>query len=206
MARQSEYLDNIYSVEGGEEMQRYYDRWADSYDADLSANDYRTPARCAQALARHTSDRDAPVLDFACGTGLSGVALKDAGFTCIDGTDVSPGMLERAREKGVYRQLLQADPDKPLDMRGQGYAAIVAVGAIGAGAAPAENLDGAIDSLEPGGLFVVSLNDHTLEDPEFESRLTRAAEAGRVEILEAEHGAHLPSLGLGARVYVLRKL
>ena len=206
MARQSEFLDNIYSVDGGAKMRRYYDDWAESYDADLADNDYRTPARCAAALAAHLEDRSAPVLDFACGTGLSGAALRDAGFTCIDGTDVSGGMLKQARAKGVYRDLWEADPERTLDVRGHGYAAIVAVGAIGAGAAPAENLDGAIESLEPGGLFVVSLNDHTLEDPDYEARLTRAAEAGRVEILQAEDGEHLPSLGLRARVYLLRRL
>ena len=42
MARESAYLDNIYSVDGGEEMRRYYDDWATSYDADLVDNDYRT--------------------------------------------------------------------------------------------------------------------------------------------------------------------
>lgn len=206
MARQSEFLDNIYSVDGGAKMRRYYDDWAASYDADLADNDYRTPGRCAAALAAHLDDRSAPLLDFACGTGLSGVALRDAGFTCIDGTDVSPGMLEKARAKGVYRELLEADPERTLDVRGRGYSAIIAVGAIGAGAAPAENIDGAIESLEPGGLFVVSLNDHTLEDPDFEARLTRAATDGRVEILQAEDGEHLPSLGLRARVYAVRKL
>lgn len=206
MPEQDNFFDTIYAVAPGREMQRQYDRWADSYDDDLAATDYRTPERCAQALARHAADPGAPVLDFACGTGLSGLALHKAGFTCIDGTDLSAGMLKRAADKGVYRKLLQAAGDRPLDMRGAGYAAIVASGAIGAGAAPAENLDGAIDSLDPGGLFVVSLNDHTLKDPDFEGRLTRAAAEGRAEILEDADGAHLPALGLRARVFVLRRL
>lgn len=202
---QQKYLENVYSVTTAKEQQDYYDRWANSYDDELAASGYRTPQRCAEALARHAADRAAPVLDFACGTGLSGLALKEAGFTCIDGTDVSAGMLEKARRTGAYRQLLQAETDRPLDLRAQGYAAIVASGAIGSGAAPAEYLDWAIDTLGPGGLFVVSLNEHTREDPDFESRLTRATETGRAELLEAEDGDHLPSMGLRARVYVLRK-
>lgn len=206
MAKQSAYLDNIYSVDGGEEMRQYYDDWADSYDVDLHDNDYRTPDRCARALAAHLADKTAPVLDFACGTGISGVALARAGFTVIDGTDISEGMLEKAREKGVYRDLWVCSPDAPLDVGEREYAGITAVGAIGAGAAPVENIDGAIASLTPGGVFVVSLNDHTLEDPQFEARLERAVEDGRVEKLMAEDGPHLPAIGLGARVWAVRRL
>ena len=205
MTQQKSFLKDVYSVSDGQSMRRYYDDWADSYDAELTANDYRTPQRCAEALARHASDLRAPVLDFACGTGLSGVALHAAGFACIDGTDISPGMLERARETGAYRHLLPADPDQPLDLRDYGYGAIVACGAIGTGAAPAGCLDWAIDSLTSGGLFVVSLNDHTRQDPDFEGRLTRAVEAGKATMLEAEDGAHLPGLDLRARVCVLRR-
>lgn len=206
MARQSAYLDNIYTVSGGGEMRRYYDDWADSYDTDLRENDYRTPARCAEALAAHIADKDTPVLDFACGTGISGVALRDAGFTAIDGTDISPGMLEKARAKGAYRDLWECSADERIDVRGKGYGAIAAVGAIGSGAAPADNIDGALESLEPGGIFVVSFNDHTLEDPQFVERLTRAEAAGMIEILQAEDGPHLPEIGLRAHVYAVRKL
>ena len=130
MARESAYLDNIYSVNGGEEMRRYYDDWAKSYDADLVDNDYRTPARCAEALSRYLGDKSAPLLDFACGTGMSGVALRDAGFTHIDGTDISQGMLDVAREKKAYRDRWVCDLSDPFDDRAKGYAAIVAVGAI----------------------------------------------------------------------------
>lgn len=206
MARKSAYLDNIYSVEGGEAMRRYYDDWATSYDADLVDNEYKTPARCAEALARHLADRNAPVLDFACGTGMSGVALNEAGFSCINGTDISAGMIEVAREKGVYRNLWVCDADNPFDERAKKHAAIIAVGAIGAGAAPVDAIDGALASLDKGGLFIVSLNDHTLEDPEFERRLTAAAHRGTIAILESDHGPHLPAIGLGAKVYVARKL
>lgn len=206
MARKSAYLDNIYSVEGGEAMRRYYDDWATSYDADLVDNEYKTPARCAEALARHLADRNAPLLDFACGTGMSGVALNEAGFSCINGTDISAGMIEVAREKGVYRNLWVCDADNPFDERAKKHAAIIAVGAIGAGAAPVDAIDGALASLDKGGLFIVSLNDHTLEDPEFERRLTAAAHRGTIAILESDHGPHLPAIGLGAKVYVARKL
>ena len=149
MGHSSHFLDNVYKTERGESMRRYYDDWADSYDTDLSANDYRTPRRCAAALAACLDDRDAPILDFACGTGISGVALKEAGFTTIDGSDISDGMLDKARAKGAYRDLFRVDPEAGLDTGARAYSAIAAVGAIGAGAAPAEYIDAALDHLAP---------------------------------------------------------
>ncbi|MFN3145311.1 MAG: hypothetical protein ACE368_08595 [Paracoccaceae bacterium] len=41
-------------------------------------------------MFKHVRDSDAPILDFGCGTGLSGLALKCGGFTTIDGMDRAP--------------------------------------------------------------------------------------------------------------------
>lgn len=205
MGTTSAFLENVYSAEGGEEMRRYYDDWATSYDADVQSNDYRTPARCAEALKAALTEVRSPILDFACGTGISGEALHQAGFETIDGTDISEGMLAKARKKGVYRDLYLADPNSVLDTGGRIYQAISAVGAIGAGAAPSENIDAAISSLAPGGIFVVSFNEHTLEDEQFEARLTNAISEGLIEKVTAEDGPHLPEIGLEARVWVVRR-
>ena len=70
-------------------MRALYDDWAAGYDADLEDSAYKTPGRVAEALSAALADKQAPVLDFACGTGLSGVALADAGFKVIDGADIS---------------------------------------------------------------------------------------------------------------------
>jgi predicted TPR repeat methyltransferase len=199
------FLDNIYQVKSGDPMRQAYDQWADSYDTELEQKQYRTPARVAQALARHLSDKGAPILDFACGTGLSGQALHDEGFTCIDGVDLSEKMLSKARHKGVYRSLSPCQADSPFDAVTEDHRAITATGAIGAGAAPLECLSQAINHLSSDGLLCVSLNDHTLEDPRYEAVIADAVVNGTVEVLESEQGEHLPEINLGARVYVIRK-
>lgn len=199
-------MDTIYQVPAGKAMRDTYDQWAEQYDADLEQRDYRTPQRVAQALARHLTDRHAPILDFACGTGLSGRALRDAGFTCIDGVDLSEKMLRQAMKKGIYRTLTPCSVEQPFAAVTASHRAIVASGAIGAGAAPMACLALAIEGISKEGLFCVSLNDHTLEDPAFEAVITQAQAQGTIEILEQEHGPHLPALNLGAKVYVLRKL
>lgn len=47
----------------------------------------------------------AQVVDFGCGTGLVGEAMKKAGFENVTGIDCSEGMLQIAEKKDVYRSL-----------------------------------------------------------------------------------------------------
>lgn len=62
------------------------------------------------------------VLDLACGTGRIGMWLNSRCSAVMDGVDITPGMLEVARSKGIYRSLHVADvsstglPDKTYDL------------------------------------------------------------------------------------------
>ncbi len=47
--------------------------------------------------------------DLGCGTGRTGVWLRQHGVTAIDGVDLTPEMLAVARSKRVYRHLAEAD-------------------------------------------------------------------------------------------------
>jgi SAM-dependent methyltransferase len=50
-----------------------------------------------------------PAVDLACGTGRIGAWLRDQGVQILDGVDFTAEMLERARARGVYRALFEAD-------------------------------------------------------------------------------------------------
>jgi SAM-dependent methyltransferase len=49
------------------------------------------------------------VADLGCGTGRTGAWLREHGAGAIDGVDLTPEMLERARTRGVHRRLLEGD-------------------------------------------------------------------------------------------------
>ena len=200
------FLTSAYALRSADEARRHYDDWAASYDAELAENRYATPARCADALARFAPDLSAPVLDIGCGTGLSGIALREAGFTTIDGTDLSPSMLEKAKVlQGVYRDLFPGDLNDPLPVSPGAYTHAAAVGVINPGHAPPETIDSVLALLPPGGCFVFSLNDHALADPAFPARIEAITTAGQADCPFREHGPHLPGIGLEATVFVLRK-
>ena len=199
------FLDKAYSASDAAGVRSLYDDWAESYDAELTDNAYATPRRCAETLAAHLGDKSLPVLDFGCGTGLSGQALAAAGFETIDGIDLSAEMLAKARAKQVYRDLRQIDGGAPLGHSPGDYSATVAAGVIGVGAAPVTVIDPIMEGLAAGGLFVLSLNDHALDLPEYEGALDSWIGSGRARLLFKEYGPHIPRIGLKANVYVIEK-
>ncbi|MEP4198107.1 MAG: class I SAM-dependent methyltransferase [Aliishimia sp.] len=201
----TDFLSKVYQARNPDETRALYDEWSGSYDAEIAANGYVTPTRCAAALAQFCDDLTAPILDFGCGTGLSGAALSKNGFTQIDGVDVSPDMLKTAQAKKAYRNLrLVTAGEDPIKTPGD-YSAISAVGVIGAGAAPVSTFDLLINGLAQGGKMVLSFNDHTLEDPDYEGRITAWTDCGAARLLFREHGPHLPGINMSSTVYVIEK-
>ncbi len=203
-----EFIDRVYSLSGDEQMRALYDDWAHQYDQDLRNKNYLTPGRVAEALSQFHDDGLTRILDFGCGSGLSGTALNAAGFSEIDGADISEGMLEIARQKAIYKRLWHIESDKPLPFKRGDYPIITAAGAISVGAAPGIAYDQLLEVLVPGGLLVFSMNDKSRNSQEYAGRLQSSLERGEVRILFEQYGPHLDHEGstAGSTVYVLERL
>lgn len=200
------FLDGAYDLTDVKKTGEHYDKWAATYEQELLKKGYVTPQRCAAALAKHVADLTGPLLDLGCGTGLSGLALRDAGFTTIDGFDYSKEMLAGARAKtGVYRALDWIDMSVPLPFEVGRYANACAAGVVNPGHAPIEAIRYTMDVLPPGGCFALSLNDHALEE-HFDEGVRDVVADGVAQLLFEEHGPHIPGINLESTVYVLRKL
>ena len=193
----------LWTPRSPEDTRALYADWATGYDADLDKAGYRTPGRVAKALADHLPDRAAPILDFGCGTGLSGRALRAAGFTTIDGTDITPEMLNLAWESGMYRRVWTGTPGSVGDVEPGNYAAITAVGVVSLGAAPPDTLALLTGALAPGGLLAFSFNDATLSDDAYLDAYDAALD-GAEEVF-ADYGPHLTGKDMGSKVFVLKK-
>ena len=206
MPEQKDFLQRVYKVTSRAGAHALYQDWAADYETVVAENGYITPTRCAEALAAHVDDLTAPLLDLGCGTGLSGMAFREVGFTTIDGTDFSTEMLRQAAaKKGLYRCLIAANLDAGLPGKPGAYEHLAAVGIFSPNHAPASLLGAAIGGLPAGGCFVFSLNDHCLAVSSYTAALDQIAAAGEAEIIFNEYGPHLPEQDLGAEVYVLRR-
>ena len=178
----------LHRLDGPEATRALYDDWAASYDGELARASYAAPERVARALVAHAGDLAAPLLDLGCGTGVSGVALRAAGFTCLDGVDFSPEMLTRAAAKGLYRRLVQADLAAPWPFAPQAHANITAIGAIAPQHLPAAVLARAAEALPPGGCLAFTFSDLAHGDPDYAGALAALLEGETV-------AARLPRMG-----------
>ena len=199
------FLDRVYDHSTPEDTSALYDAWAATYDAEVAENGYATPGRVAEALFKYLSEPDEPILDFGCGTGLSGLALKLVGFSTVDGMDPSPEMIDLARKRGAYRTISVLDIQDDAPVAQGAYRAITAIGVIGTGAAPASTFDLLMRALPKGGLLGFSLNDHALSDPQYEGALCQWLDCGAGRLLFKKYGTHLPGQDLKSNVYIIEK-
>jgi predicted TPR repeat methyltransferase len=65
------------------------------------------------------------IFDLGCGTGLSGAAFADLAVR-LDGIDLSPAMIEKARARGIYDDLHVADIEQALTEDARAYDLILA--------------------------------------------------------------------------------
>ncbi|MEM9851889.1 MAG: methyltransferase domain-containing protein [Pseudomonadota bacterium] len=181
-----------------------YTDWAATYDDELLARGYRTPERIATELARHLGGDPRPILDFGCGTGLSGLCLRAVGIGPRHGTDIVPAMVDQARPLGIYDRLWVSEPGV-LDVEPGTYQAIVAAGVISLGAAPPETMDLLVTALAPGDVLAMSFNDPSLKHGGYDAQLQSHIGTGKLIVLHREHGPHLEDVEMGSDVIILRR-
>jgi predicted TPR repeat methyltransferase len=113
-------------------VQAAFDRFGPEYHEAILATG--VPAGAAAAMRPHLA-ANAQGIDLGCGSGVLGLALREAGLRPpLDGLDLSPGMLDLARATGCYRDLWQANvlaPPAPGVAAGAPYDFVVTVGLIG---------------------------------------------------------------------------
>jgi predicted TPR repeat methyltransferase len=88
-------------------VQAAFDRFGPEYHQAIMASG--VPAGAAKALMPHLHP-DAQGIDFGCGSGVLGIALCEVGLVRpLDGLDLSPVMLNLARDTNCYRNLWRAN-------------------------------------------------------------------------------------------------
>lgn len=107
-------------------VQSLFDGMADGFDDHLHRLEYRAPELIAQAVVAMIGrpNRSLSVLDAGCGTGLCGPALRPYARHLV-GVDLSPRMIERARTRSDYDDLVVAELTAFLAARTAVYDLIV---------------------------------------------------------------------------------
>jgi len=145
-----------------------FDRFAPDFDNQLTGElDYQAPTILAEAAKEHfpRADGDLDILDLGCGTGLSGVAIKDLGKR-IDGVDLSGEMLKLARKRRVYKTLSKSELVAYLTKTRRAYDLVIAADVFVYFGLLHELFASVIAVLNPGGMMIFSLE--ALDGPDFE--------------------------------------
>jgi predicted TPR repeat methyltransferase len=137
----------------------HFDRFAHNFDEVLVDKlDYRGPelhVAAAERILGAGRRGDLTVLDGGCGTGLCGPLLRPLAARLV-GVDLSPGMLARAAERGVYDELRAAELTAALRAEPQAYDLISAADVLVYFGDLTELLDAVAGALRPGGIAIVS--------------------------------------------------
>lgn len=143
-------------------VRKHFDEFSEAFDSTLRALEYRGPHLVAAEVQRLRGDGPAfaEVVDLGCGTGLAG-ALVRPHATRLIGVDLSPGMLRRAEQRGVYDGLEEAEligylralPAASVDLA-ICVDTLVYIGAL------EPVFGGLVHALRPGAAFVATVEAH----------------------------------------------
>lgn len=165
-----------------EELKRRYDLWARCYDADIGkAEDYLAPTATA-AVAKAHLGLNARLLDAGAGTGLSGQALRDAGFYDLTGLDFAEDMLAVAAEKGIYHKTIAADLSRQTALDANAFDAVITVGTVSQ--VPAESLREYVRVVKPGGKIIMTVWPKAYEERGYAAIQAAFEREGRLSRIE----------------------
>ena len=183
MAKHAGALGAVYEAKGADEVAALYDGWANTYDAEMAKSGYRHPAIGLALLARHLLRGATPILDAGAGTGLIGEWLAILGYPTVEALDISQGMLDVARKKGVYSAFHHLALGGNLPFLDEAYAGVIAVGVFTTGHVGAEGLDELVRICRKGGVIVLTVKN-TLWENGFARRIEEIRRAGKISIAE----------------------
>lgn len=179
-----------------------YDALAPGYDALVASSGYVGP-RWLDARLGELAEPPGCVLDLGCASGALGrLVRRRFARARLVGIDISPAMIERAREQGGYDALFVHDLDRPLPaIADAGADLALAIGCIEFIADPGRFLAEVARMLAPGGTLLASFQEYRPERPALAPRTIysaavahRAHRADEVRELMAAAGLAIESL------------
>ncbi len=135
-----------------------FDRYADRFDQDLLGKlGYAAPDLLRAAVDRLVGPAAGlRVFDLGCGTGLAGVSFRPlAGY--LAGIDLSPRMVEKARERALYDALQVGDVAAALARAPAAWDLLVAADVLVYIGDLSPVFRAAAGALVPGGLFAATV-------------------------------------------------
>ena len=198
-------------------VEELFDEYSDRYDVHMVERlRYQAPQLLQQSVAVFQPPaRGWRVLDIGCGTGLCGPLFRDWASHLV-GVDLAPKMLEQARQRGLYDELLQENLFDVLDSAAADWHLIIAADVL-IYLGRLESLMASIHrALLPGGLFAFTVELHSGDDlilhntgryAHAEPYIRRLSQENQLEVAECRPVVvrYQMKEPVSSQLYVLRK-
>ncbi len=149
---------------------------------------YLSPTMIAELLLQYLPRQQVKILDIGCGTGLTSKLLHSRGYQNLDGLDFSADMLRVADNRGIYRDLFEADLNQPLDIADGYYDAAISSGTFTHGHVGPEPLDEVFRILKNNGIFACTIHLDLWRSRGFASKLQDMIDQALIRCLYREQG------------------
>lgn len=134
-----------------------FDHYADVFDEHLVGKlEYRAPELIVEAVRSLAPRPSLDVLDLGCGTGLCGPLLRPMSRRLV-GVDLSPAMIDKARERNVYDRLEVGNILELLGRDPAQWDLLIAADVLMYVGDLTPLFDAATAALRPGGWFAFSV-------------------------------------------------
>jgi len=171
-----------------------FDQYADRFDEHLVGRlRYLAPELLFDAMACFVPSHKLDVLDLGCGTGLVGARFHPLART-LTGVDFSPNMLEVARQRRIYDNLVCSELTEFLWSQTRNFDLAVATDVFLYIGDLSEVFQGVRGALRDGGLFGFSVETSDAQDFMLRPNRHYAHSAAYLRKLAEDHGFVLQTL------------
>lgn len=151
--------ENVPERASAEYVKSAFDIHSEEFESCLTELNYRVPELLGEMVKQQFGDQprgNLMVADLGCGTGLCARWLRDYAKR-LHGVDLSPRMLDKAAEKKLYDNLIEAELTAFLDNCGDEYDLLVAADTLVYVGAIESTLAAAHGALRDDGILLFSL-------------------------------------------------
>jgi predicted TPR repeat methyltransferase len=149
--------DTKYQQTSGEYIKNLFNNYALNYDKHLQETlNYSLPQQMGRLLHQQHLLSFEHTLDLGCGTGLSGIVLRDISSQ-LTGVDISEKMLLQAKAKGIYDNLVHSEALIFLQQHTHSFALIVALDVLPYFSELNTLFELVKKHLSPKGIFIFSI-------------------------------------------------
>eukprot|EP00088_Acartia_fossae_P021600 TRINITY_DN22996_c0_g1_i1.p1 TRINITY_DN22996_c0_g1~~TRINITY_DN22996_c0_g1_i1.p1 ORF type:complete len:293 (-),score=80.62 TRINITY_DN22996_c0_g1_i1:164-1012(-) len=143
---------------------KLFDHWPtylEDFNACKEIMGYRYPETLVEEFLTLGIDKQAKILDVACGPGNVAFILKDHAYTNIDGLDPSQGLLDAAMEKKLYNKTFccYVSPDEKTPIADNAYDVLLCSAGMFPGSIVPQAFTELLRITKPGGIISWNIAD-----------------------------------------------